>query len=60
MRLDYIKLTNFFNHAETEINFKEVKSPTLINGSNGAGKTSAIVESLSYALFGCFNARKGL
>jgi exonuclease SbcC len=52
MRLDYIKLHNFFNHASTEIDFTEVESPTLVTGSNGAGKTSGIVESLTYALFG--------
>jgi len=52
VRLDYIKLHNFFNHADTEIDFTEVVSPTLVTGSNGAGKTSAMVESLTYALFG--------
>lgn len=52
MRVDSISLRNFFNHASTDIDFTDVESPTLINGSNGAGKTSAMVESLTYALFG--------
>ena len=52
MRIDYIKVENFFNHQKREINFEDYNSPLLISGTNGVGKSSLITESLSFALYG--------
>ena len=49
MRLDSLKLTNFRQHARTEIKFES--GLTGIIGPNGAGKTT-ILEAIAWALYG--------
>jgi exonuclease SbcC len=49
MNLHNLRLTNFRQHADTEIEF--FPGVTGIIGTNGAGK-STILEAISYALFG--------
>ena len=49
MRLDSLKLTNFRQHARTEITFES--GLTGIIGPNGAGKTT-ILEAVAWALYG--------
>ncbi len=49
MRLNALKLTNFRQHAATEINFSDGLIGIL--GPNGAGKTT-ILEAVAYALYG--------
>lgn len=48
-----LSVKNFlsFGNVETELDLENYKT-TLITGSNGAGKSSLIVEGLTYALFG--------
>ncbi|MBA3644806.1 MAG: SMC family ATPase [Gemmatimonadaceae bacterium] len=49
MRLNSLKLVNFRQHADTEINFDS--GLTGIIGPNGAGKTT-ILEAIAWALYG--------
>ncbi|MFL5621968.1 MAG: AAA family ATPase, partial [Gemmatimonadaceae bacterium] len=49
MRLNSLRLTNFRQHARTEINFQS--GLTGIIGPNGAGKTT-ILEAIAWALYG--------
>ncbi len=49
MRLNSLKLTNFRQHAQTEIRFET--GLTGIIGPNGAGKTT-ILEAIAWALYG--------
>ncbi len=56
MRLNRLKLVNFRQHAETEIEFDS--GLTGIIGPNGAGK-STILEAISWALYGGNSARGG-
>ncbi len=49
MRLNSLRLTNFRQHARTEINFET--GLTGIIGPNGAGKTT-ILEAIAWALYG--------
>ena len=49
MRLNSLRLTNFRQHARTEITFE--KGLTGIIGPNGAGKTT-ILEAVAWALYG--------
>ncbi|HXQ77794.1 MAG TPA: SMC family ATPase, partial [Gemmatimonadaceae bacterium] len=49
MRLNSLRLTNFRQHAHTEINFET--GITGIIGPNGAGKTT-ILEAIAWALYG--------
>ncbi len=49
MRLNSLRLTNFRQHAQTEINFET--GITGIIGPNGAGKTT-ILEAIAWALYG--------
>ena len=49
MRLNSLKLTNFRQHADTEIDFDS--GLTGIIGPNGAGKTT-ILEAIAWALYG--------
>jgi exonuclease SbcC len=56
MRLARLKLTNFRQHADTEIEFDS--GLTGIIGPNGAGK-STILEAIAWALYGGNTARGG-
>jgi exonuclease SbcC len=56
MRLSRLKLQNFRQHAETEIEFDS--GLTGIIGPNGAGK-STILEAIAWALYGGNTARGG-
>lgn len=49
--LTMLRLTNFRQHADTEINLSEDAQIIAITGRNGAGKTT-ILEAITYALFG--------
>jgi DNA repair protein SbcC/Rad50 len=49
VRLNSLKLTNFRQHARTEISFE--RGLTGIIGPNGAGKTT-ILEAIAWALYG--------
>src|SRR6478672_12782970 len=49
MRLNSLKLVNFRQHADTEIEFES--GLTGIIGPNGAGKTT-ILEAIAWALYG--------
>ncbi|MFO7893463.1 MAG: SMC family ATPase [Longimicrobiales bacterium] len=54
MRLDRLKLTNFRQHADTEIDF--ASGVTGIIGPNGAGK-STLLEAVAWAIYGAPAAR---
>lgn len=54
MRLDRLKLTNFRQHADTEIDF--ASGVTGIIGPNGAGK-STLLEAIAWAIYGAAAAR---
>ncbi|MFI5310099.1 MAG: AAA family ATPase [Gemmatimonadales bacterium] len=56
MRLNRLRLQNFRQHAETEIEFD--LGLTAIIGPNGAGK-STILEAIAWALYGADTARGG-
>ena len=56
MRLNRLRLVNFRQHAETEIEFDS--GLTGIIGPNGAGK-STILEAIAWALYGADTARGG-
>jgi exonuclease SbcC len=49
VRLNSLSLTNFRQHARTEINFET--GLTGVIGPNGAGKTT-ILEAIAWALYG--------
>lgn len=50
MLLRKIFLKDFFSHADTKIDFTKTEGVVLINGVNGAGKSS-LIEAVFYALF---------
>lgn len=52
MNLKTIEVQNFFNHSYSSIDFAQFNEPVLLTGENGAGKSSIILESLTFALFG--------
>jgi len=52
MRLDSIEAQNFFSHKFTKIDFNEVRSPLLVKGENGSGKSSLFTEALTFVIFG--------
>jgi len=52
MNLKNIEVQNFFNHSYSSIDFTQFNEPVLLTGENGAGKSSIILESLTFALFG--------
>lgn len=54
MRLDRLKLTNFRQHADTELNL--ASGVTGIIGPNGAGK-STLLEAIAWAIYGASAAR---
>ena len=54
MRLDRLKLTNFRQHADTELDF--ASGVTGIIGPNGAGK-STLLEAIAWAIYGATAAR---
>jgi exonuclease SbcC len=54
MRLDRLKLTNFRQHADTEIDL--ASGVTGIIGPNGAGK-STLLEAIAWAIYGASAAR---
>ena len=56
MRLNRLRLLNFRQHADTEIEFDS--GLTGIIGPNGAGK-STILEAIAWALYGGDTARGG-
>lgn len=56
--LKHLKLKNFRRHADTDITFADDAQLTLINGRNGAGK-STILEAIRYALYGTPRAQTG-
>jgi len=51
MEILQIDLYRFLSHYETSISFKDSK-PYLLIGKNGSGKSSAIKDSITWALFG--------
>lgn len=54
MKLISLKLENFRQHEDTEINFTD--GITIISGTNGSGK-STILEAISWAIYGTEAAR---
>ena len=56
MRLNRLRLLNFRQHADTEIEFDS--GLTGIIGPNGAGK-STVLEAIAWALYGGDTARGG-
>ncbi|MBW3554411.1 MAG: ATP-binding protein, partial [Gemmatimonadetes bacterium] len=54
MRLNRLRLLNFRQHADTEIEFRS--GVTGIIGPNGAGK-STLLEAIAWAIYGASAAR---
>lgn len=52
MKLNKIILKNFFNHENATLDLTQIESPTLLVGGNGIGKSTLVIESLTFALFG--------
>jgi exonuclease SbcC len=52
MKINTITCDNFFSHTHTVINLNDMNEPVLLTGENGAGKSSAVSEALTYVLFG--------
>jgi DNA repair protein SbcC/Rad50 len=51
LRLEEIRLHNFLSHEESCLDLKAIDAAVFL-GPNGSGKTSGIIESLSWGLFG--------
>jgi exonuclease SbcC len=51
MKINKIILKNFLSHQQTVLDLTNVHAATLI-GNNGSGKTSLIIDSLAWCLFG--------
>lgn len=52
MRLDSIEVQNFFNYQYDHLDLTTKGSPLLVQGENGAGKSSLFNEALIFAIFG--------
>lgn len=56
MLLRYLKIKNFLSHEEVELSFPE-EGTFLLAGPSGIGKSSLIVDSVAYALYGAAATR---
>ena len=51
MNIQRIILRNFLSHKETDFDLSKI-NPTIVVGANGAGKSSLVKDSITWALFG--------